>query len=478
MFRNDHSVSLRLRHGLVVSVQSMARKRNSLGRWIVSVIQTTLRSRPHIVVVGGGAGGLELVTRLGQTLRKKGRADVILIDSSYTHIWKPLLHEVAAGTLDYHDDELDYLAHAHLNHFRFVLGRMDGLDRAAKQVKLAPIRSETGEELVPARSLPYDMLVIAVGSICNDFGIPGVAEHCLFLDTTEQAVRFQRRLLEAYMRANAHGGVTEQGELDVAIVGGGATGIELSAQLYQAIRLLHAYGLDNVHPEDIKLHLIEASNRLLPELPQRLSDATRRQLEALGVEVLLGERVVEVDKEGMKTHTGRYIPASIKVWAAGVKAPDFLCDIGGLETNRLNQLVVKPTLQTTRDDDIYAIGDCTACAWPEKGPNATIPPRAQSAHQMASVTYDNILRRLRGKPPRTFHYYDYGSLVSLGKFSTVGNLMGNLLGSVMIEGLIARLVYLALYKMHQIALFGPFRVGLLVVANFFRSRLRPKIKLH
>ncbi len=170
------------------------------------------------------------------------------------------------------------------------------------------------------------------------------------------------------------------------------------------------------------------------------------------------------------------IRAAAKVWAAGVKAPDFLKDIAGLETNRINQLVVTETLQTTRDPDIYAIGDCAACVWPEKGTN--VPPRAQAAHQMADQVFENISRRLKKKSQKPFRYLDYGSLVSLGKYSTVGNLMGNLMGSVMIEGLIARLVYLSLYKMHQMALFGPFRMVLIVLSSFFRSRIQPRIKLH
>lgn len=431
-------------------------------------------SRPKIVVVGGGAGGLELVTRLGKRLGKE--AEITLIDCSRTHIWKPLLHEVAAGTLDSHDDELEYLAHASGNGFRYVLGRMDGLDRANKQVHLAAMLSEQGREIMPPRTHPYDILVIAVGSICNDFGIRGVAEHCLFLDTTDQAEQFQNRLLEAYFHAHATGGVKEIGQLDIAIVGGGATGIELSAQLHQATRLLSAYGLDNVKPSDIQIHIIEAADRLLPELPERLSKSSLKQLDSLGIQVHLGERVVEVTKKDMKTQSGHFIPAALKVWAAGVKAPDFLKSIKDLETNRINQIVVRQTLQTTVDDDVFAIGDCAACPWPEK--NATIPPRAQSAHQQASLVLKNIQRKLEGKPLLNFRYKDYGSLVSLGKYSTVGNLMGNLLGTVMIEGLIARLVYLSLYKMHQLALFGPFRVGMLMVAGFFRRRLQPKIKLH
>jgi NADH dehydrogenase len=439
---------------------------------------TNTQQLPRIVIVGGGAGGLELATSLGNSLGQRRKAEILLIDNSETHIWKPLLHEVAAGTMDSNDDELSYLAHARLNHFRFRLGRMAGLDRKEKLVHLAAVVNQTGQTVIPERTLPYHILVIAIGSICNDFGISGVAEHCLFLDTTEQAKQFHHRLLETYIRVNALGGVSEQGELDVAIVGGGATGIELSAQLHQASRLLNAYGLDNVKPSDIKLHLIEASPKLLPELPNRLSQATLAQLNAIGVTTHLGERVVEVNADGVRTHTGAFIPAALKVWAAGIKAPNFLKEIAGLETNRNNQLVVKSTLQTTRDDDIFAIGDCAACPWPEKSETATVPPRAQSAHQMATLAKANIEKKLNGTPLSNYRYKDYGSLVSLGKYSTVGNLMGDLLGTVMIEGLMARLVYLSLYKMHQLALFGAFRVVILMIADFFRKRLRPKIKLH
>ena len=439
-------------------------------------MSSTTKSCPKIVVVGGGAGGLELVTKLGKTLGRTGEAEITLVDCSRTHLWKPLLHEVAAGTLDSHDDELDYLAQAAGNHFRFVLGRMRGLDRNRKQLLLAPLLNAEGEEIMPAREYPYDLLVIAVGSVCNDFGIPGVAEHCQFLDTTEQAEHFQNRLMEAYFRAHAMGGVQQVGQLDVAIVGGGATGIELSAQLHQATHLLSHYGLDKVQPSDIQIHLIEASERLLPGLPERLSAATLEQLRRLGVHVYLGERVTEITAQGIHTRSGRFISAAMKVWAAGIQAPAFLKTGADLETNRIHQLVVRPTLQSSLDDSIYAIGDCAACVWPEK--NSTVPPRAQSAHQMASLALANVRAQLRGQALREYRYRDYGSLVSLGKFSTVGNLMGNLLGAVMIEGMLARLVYLSLYKMHQFALFGPVRMALLTVSGFFRRRLRPRIKLH
>jgi NADH:ubiquinone reductase (H+-translocating) len=437
--------------------------------------EKNVKQKPRILIVGGGAGGLQLATKLGKKLGKKKLAEIILIESSPTHIWKPLLHEVAAGTLDAHEDEVEYLAQAAHSYFRYRRGRMDGLDRQKHLVSVSPTYNELGEEILPRRTFSYDILVIAVGSISNDLGISGVRQHCFFLDTTHQAEYFQRQLIESYLRAYDRGKLVANGELDVAIVGGGATGIELAAQLHAVSRLFNAYGLE-IKPSDIKLSIIEAAPRLLPGLPSRITDTTEKQLRQLGVEVLTNERVIEVTEKGIQTRSGRFIPARIKVWAAGIKAPDFLQELDGLESNKLNQLVVKQTLQTTRDENIFALGDCSACPWPEH--NRTVPPRAQAAHQQARLLYKNICNYLEGKALYDYHYRDYGSLVSLGRYTTVGNLMGNITGSIMIEGLIARLVYLSLYKMHQVALFGPFRTAMLTVSHLFRRSVHPQIKLH
>ncbi len=432
---------------------------------------------PKIVVVGGGAGGLELVTSLGRKLGKKGKAEITLVDSTHTHIWKPLLHEVAAGTLDSHEDEIEYLSQAMCSGFRFRLGRMEGLDRENKTINVAATHNAQGLEIIPQRTFDYDYLIISVGSVSHDFGIKGVEENCLFLDTTAQAETFQAQLLETYLRAHTQGAPIKEGQLDIAIVGAGATGVELSAQLHEVSHLLTAYGLDEVKPADVKISIIEASNRVLPGLPENLSAATERELAKLGVEILTNERVIEVTTTSIKTESGKIIPAAIKVWAAGIKAPDFLKDIAGLETNWINQLVVKQTLQTTLDDDIYAIGDCCACKW--IGEEQNVPPRAQAAHQMASLVYKSIKRRMTDKEIPEYHYHDYGSLVSLGKYSTVGNMMGSLSkGSLKIEGFLARMMYLSLYKMHQVSLFGIFRVAMLSLSHLFRRSVHPKIKLH
>lgn len=434
-------------------------------------------STPHrIVIVGGGAGGLELATRLGRTLGRRGEAHVTLVDANRTHIWKPLLHEVAAGTFDAYENQIEYLAQGARNHFRFRLGRMTGLDRQRQEIIVAPTCNARGEEIIPERRFGYDSLVIAVGSVSNDFGIPGVREHCLFLDTTAQAEAFQNRLLEAYIRAHTHEQPLQPGQLDVAIAGGGATGVELAAQLHKVARLFRAYGLDGITPADIRISIIEAADRILPGLPPDLSAATTRQLHKLGIEVLTGERVTSVERDGIHTGSGRFIPASIKVWAAGIKAPDFLAELDGLETNRINQLVVLETLQTTQDANIFALGDCAACPWPEH--DSQVPPRAQAAHQQATLLARNLRARVRGEPLRPFRYRDYGSLVSLGRYSTVGNLMGNLTGNVMIEGFVARMVYLSLYKLHQLALFGFYRTLMLSISQLFRASVHPEIKLH
>jgi len=350
------------------------------------------------------------------------------------------------------------------------------LDRAQRIIYVAPTYNQDKEEIVPERQFHYDTLIMAVGSISNDFGIEGVREHCMFLDTIRQAETFQNRLLETYIKANTQKEPIRPGQLDVVIAGAGATGVELSAQLYRVSRLFAAYGLDLVNPAQINIHIVEAADRILTGLPPRLSAATHAELTKLKISVITNERVVKVDKENLYTHTGRVIPASIKVWAAGIKAPEFLKDLDGLEVNRINQLVVQQTLQTTRDENIFALGDCAQCEWPQM--KSFIPPRAQSAHQQASLMVKTICARLNRQTLPVFHYRDYGSLVSLGKYSTVGNLMGNLTGSVMIEGFFARMMYLSLYKMHQMALFGLWRTMMLSIAYALRSTVDPKIKLH
>jgi NADH dehydrogenase len=432
----------------------------------------------RIVVVGGGAAGLELVTRLGDRLGRRGRARITLVECARTHVWKPLLHEVAAGSLDPGEYEVNYLAQAHWHWFRYHLGEMIGLDRATREVHLAATFDDEGRQITPPRSVGYDTLVIAIGSITNDFGTPGVAEHAVPLETPTQAERFNRRLVNACIRAQTQDSPVRPGQLHVAIIGAGATGTELAAELHRTIREVVAYGLDRIDPErDIRIVLIEAADRVLPGLPERISVATRRLLDQMGIEVRTGAKVTEVVADGLRLADGSFIASELVVWAAGVKAPVVLRHLDGLETNRINQLVVEPTLQTTRDPNVFAIGDCAAC--PRPGESTPVPPRAQAAHQEAAHIVRQIGRRFRGKPLLPYIYRDFGSLVSLGKYTTVGSLMGFLSGrSFFIEGLFARMMYRSLQVLHERALNGTPRAILGLLVRALSRGTGPQVKLH
>ena len=408
----------------------------------------------RIVVAGGGAAGLELVTRLGASLGRRGKARITLVDHSRTHLWKPLLHSVAAGSLRRSRHELDYLAQARWRHFDYAFGEVTGLDRAGRRLLLGAMDDDEGRQITPPRAIAYDTLIMAIGSVTNDFGTPGAAQFAVPLETPDQASRFNRRLLNACLRANVQEGAVRPGQLHVAIIGAGATGTELAAELHHTVRAIVAFGMDHIDPaRDVRIVLIEAADRILPALPERISKATRALLEGLGVEVRPGARVAEVRADGVVLTTGEVIPSELVVWSAGVKAPEVLHEFGGLETNAINQLAVTDTLQTTRDPDIFAIGDCASC--PQPGGAGPVPPRAQAAHQMAAHMVGQMRRRLGGKPLTPYVYKDFGSLVSLGRYSTVGSLMGFLLGrGLFVEGLFARLMYRSLYASHEAALYG------------------------
>ncbi|OEY66198.1 NAD(P)/FAD-dependent oxidoreductase [Marinobacter sp. X15-166B] len=431
----------------------------------------------HIVVVGGGAGGLELVTRLGKTLGKKRKARITLIDAVLTHVWKPLLHEVAAGSLDVGTNEVNYRAHARQHHFEFRMGRMGGIDRKQKTITLLPIHDADGSEVVPERRVEYDTLVIAVGSKANDFGTPGAQQHCLFLDSLEQARRFHKLMLNAFQRKNYDAREGRPHDLPITIIGAGATGVELAAELRLASRELPIYGMSHLRPEDVSITVIEAADRILPALPDRLSTAATRELQRQQVQVLTGQPVSEIKPDSIVMKDGTQRPSAMTIWAAGIKAPAFLTDLDGLETNRGNQLVVDQYLQTTRDTDIFAFGDCAAC--PQPGSDRPVPPRAQAAHQQATALAKTLLHRLADKQPVAFVYKDHGSLINFSHYTAVGNLMGNLSRrSMYIEGKIARLFYVSLYRMHQVTLHGVLRAGIIWLLDKVNRAMHPRLKLH
>lgn len=434
----------------------------------------------RIVIVGGGAGGLELATLLGNKLGKRKLAHITLIDKNRTHIWKPMLHEIASGSMDYTLHEIDYLAQAHWHHFRYRVGALTGIDRTQKLVYLDAYADSEGELVTPQRSLPYDTLVIAIGSRTNDFNIPGVAEHAIEMDTAAQAEHFHQKLVNACIRAHAQTEALQPYQLQVAIIGAGATGVELAAELHKSIRTLVKYGLDTIEADqDVNLTLIEAAPRILPGLPERISVDAARILAKLKVNMRTHARVAAVEEHSVQLSTGETIPAELIVWAAGIRAPAVLKNLDGLETNAINQLLVKTTLQTTLDDHIFAFGDCASADWLEHEPPSKLPPRAQTAHQQAVYLAKQLQYRLQGQALEDFHYHDFGSLVSLGENWAVGGLMGNIArGTLFVEGYIARFMYNMLYKKHQLSLHGFWKTALETLASILRRTTTPSIKLH
>ncbi|WP_245482248.1 MULTISPECIES: NAD(P)/FAD-dependent oxidoreductase [unclassified Mesorhizobium] len=430
------------------------------------------KSLHRVVIVGGGAGGLELATRLGRKFGKR-RLSVTLVDRNRTHIWKPLLHEVASGALNTSHDAVEYIAHASRHHYRYRIGEVVGIDRAKRQVFVAPSFDDDGRQIIPPRVLGYDTLVLAVGSVSNDFGTPGAARHAISLDTAEQATRFNKRMIDACLRANAQYEQLSPGQLHCVIVGAGATGVELAAELHKTMREIASHNLDNIDFEKlIRITIVEAGPRILPALQEHMARASARLLIKMGVQIRCGIKVTEVTEEGIRLGEKLFVPAELVVWAAGIKAPDFLKTLDGLETDRINRLMVDETLRAVGDENVFAIGDCANCVLP--GEDNALPPRAQTAHQQADHLVKVVAARLAGQATPAFRYRDYGSLVSLADYGAFGSLIGGL----KIEGLLARLVYRSLHKMHLKAVHGLAKTALDSIGEMVVRRTRPRIKLH
>lgn len=427
-----------------------------------------------IVIVGGGAGGAELATLLGNRLGKKQKAEIVLVDANRTHFWKPRLHEVAAGVMDAEASELDYVFHSKKHHFTFKLGKMSALDRESKKIKLAPFISEN-QELLPEREIDYDYLVLSVGSQTNDFNTEGAKDNCIFLDKREAAESFHQQFLNVYIKASQSEHKSSEA-FNIAIVGAGATGVELAAELNHAAHQLLYYGFDGIQPENVTITVIEAADRVMPALSETASSAIHRQLNKLKIKVLLNERVTQVTENDLVMASGKVVPATLKVWSAGVKGPDWFKQLAPLELTRSNQLVVLPSLQTTEDESIFAFGDCSSCILP--GEARPLPPRAQVASQQAAFLAKQFSLLIADKPLMGFIYKDKGSLVSLSTSGTVGNLMGNLSKDFTFEGKIARFLYISLYRLHQKTLHGLPTTLLLMLKDLITKKTGAKIKVH
>ena len=439
----------------------------------------------RIVVMGGGAGGLELAIRTARATRPGRRAEVTLVDRRSTHLWKPRLHEVAAGLLIPAEEEAGYAAQACSHGFSFVLGEVTRLDTQLRRLAVAPVLAPEGDpialargrELLPARALDYDIAVLAIGSTANDFGTPGVREHAYSLDTSEDAQRVHRGLLAQAARVKA--GV--QDCLRVVIVGAGTTGVELAAELRNSAHRLAQYR-SLIDPGQLSITVVDAAERALPGAAPALSDYAARMLEAHGSRLILGAKVTRVGADAVELDDGRRCPADLVVWASGVKAEQLAQPPEGLKRVGAGRIAVDACLRAldeggTPVEGLYCIGDCAA--FPAGAKGEPLGATAQAASQQAQLLARSLARQLRGRHPLAFRFRYKGTLVSLGEGQAVGDLPTPIRGGgLKISGAGAKIAYTGLYQAHLAELFGWPRTAALTLSGFLRHSAQPSVKLY
>lgn len=431
-----------------------------------------------IVIVGGGAAGLQLAIGLGRTLGKRKRANIVLVDRSPTHLWKPLLHEVAAGRVEPTVHHTSFALQAERNHFQFLRGELVELDRTARTISIAANTGTGQATTTPVQTIVYDKLVLAVGGITQYFGVPGAREHALTLDNVSSAEAVRDRLYAALRRGSSHAGPdAESTSVRVAIVGAGATGVQLAAQLRRTSQVLNRYGIHRLDPvRDVGISLVEASATILPGMDRELSARVSRQLGKVDIDVLTARKVTSVTPSGLTLDGEQLVPADIVVWAAGVAATPLIASFG-FSVNGKGQVRVGPTLQSIDDEHIFAIGDCASCR-PTSAAHE-LPTRAQVAHQQALYLIAALPRHLHGGRLAPFAYRDFGSLISIAGARSVGTLAATSKASAWyVEGRVAALLHQAIYHRHILGINGWGRALVVSLSHGLERLLGAGTRLH
>ena len=423
----------------------------------------------RVVIVGGGVAGLEIASALGK-LRDPHTASVTLVDADSAHVWKPMLHTIAAGTRDVHQHKVSLLAQARAQGFAYEPGELCGLSRNRRLVHLAELPSAGDRPVVGPRAVPYDVLVLALGSGANDFGVPGVQAHCHFIDSQFQAEAFNHRLRWQLFR-----GALQDEAVTIDIVGAGATGVELAAELSHLMEMAAHFG-DPTLRERLRLTLYESAPRILAAFPERVSESSHRVLEKLGFTIRTGTRVQAAQAQGLVTADQPLAPNDMTVWAAGIKAPEVLSRLGGLRTNPSHQLVIDATLRSVDDEHIFALGDCSTLTLPDQP--RPLPASAQVAVQQATHLARHLPAWLQCSAMPAFEYRDLGGLVSLGRYGAYGTVgKAGLLPGQFLGGALARLGHELIYRNYQRSLHGLGKTGLLWATESLNGWTHPGIRL-
>ncbi|MEX2226185.1 MAG: NAD(P)/FAD-dependent oxidoreductase [Dehalococcoidia bacterium] len=401
-------------------------------------------SRPRVIVIGAGFGGLRVARSLAGA-----PVDVLLIDRHNYHQFQPLLYEVAAAGLE--PDDIAQPVRAILRgtrNVRFLMADVTGVDLAAKNVTTA------------AGEIPYDFLVVAAGSATNYFGLQSVELRALGLKDLHQATAVRNRILRNFERAVIATNDAERERLmSVVVIGGGPTGVELSGALAELKRHVLPRDYPDLDLERAHVILLEATDRLLPSMPARLQRKAAQQLRALGVDVRFNAAVREVTADSVVLASGETIASASVVWVAGVRGEP-LGETLSAEMGAQRRIKVLPTLQVPGHLDAFVIGDL---AYLEDSHGRAYPMVAPVAIQQAQVAATNIMRELRGEPLRAFAYKDRGQMATIGRRKAVAQVFG-----LQFSGFIAWALWLFVHLIQIVGLRNRALVLLNWTWNYFR----------
>jgi NADH dehydrogenase len=367
--------------------------------------------KKHVLILGAGFAGLYTALHLEAALNKEAEAEITLIDRNHFHLFTPLLHEAASGVI--HPGLIMTPIRRVLRGKRvnFTRARVDAIDLEAQEVTLCCER------------MPYDILVIALGSVTNFYGLDAVRERALEIKHAGHADELRCHVINRFEAAAREIDVQRRRKLlTFAVVGGGCTGVEMVTELREYVMHLRKEQYPNIVSDEVRTVLVEIQDRLLPQMDRTLSRTALRRMRAMGIEVMLNTAVTDLTEAGLEfADSADPLPTDTVVWAAGVRAPPVVDDLP-LERDRMGRIVVESDLTVPGAPNVYVLGDTAHALHPET--REIYPPTAQVAYRQAPVAAANIAADIQGSPHRLFDFTYIGDLVSLGRFSGVADPFG------------------------------------------------------